>query len=152
MADNLRPRLDRLQELSKTVNARTDEAGKIIQGIETYLNDVLHVGFPASIRIDFDQDWQDQYWLEQRLAYARWGEKFRLFVIEHKEIDNAVDDHKETLWANCTRDVKLLAFNALPALLDELIKTLEGTLEQLKVNSETLQAILPPPKAKAAKA
>lgn len=44
MADMLRPRLDRLQELSKKVNAATDDAGRIVQGVESYLNDILHLG------------------------------------------------------------------------------------------------------------
>ena len=47
MADMLRPRLDRLQELSKRLNASTDDAGRIVLAVESYLNEILHLGVCA---------------------------------------------------------------------------------------------------------
>jgi hypothetical protein len=143
MADNLRPRLDRLQELSKTVNSRTDEAGRIVQGVEKYLGEVLHLGVRASVTIDKDEDHYEQRLHEKELVYGRHGDRFRIFVASANLIGGEVDDYKETLWANCPRDVKLMAFNALPKLLDELVKGLEATLEQIQANSETIEGLLP---------
>jgi hypothetical protein len=143
MADNLRPRLDRLQELAKVVNSRTDEAGRIVQGVERYLSEVLHLGVQTKVTIDYDEDHHDQWIFRRDLTYGRHGEKFRIYVAEATFCAGDLDDHKETLWANCSRDVKLMAFNALPKLLDEMVKSLEATLEQLRVNTETIESLLP---------
>jgi hypothetical protein len=143
MADNLRPRLDRLQELSKAVNSRTDEAGRIVQGVEKYLSDVLHLGVRASVTIDKDEDYRDAWQFQRDLVYGRYGDKFRIFVEEATLVAGDLDNHKETLWANCPRDIKLIAFNALPTLLDEMVKSLEGTLAQIQANTETIESLLP---------
>lgn len=136
-------RLDRLQELSKTVNSRTDEAGRIVQGVEKYLSDVLHIGVAATIRIDKEGDERDGWVREKALTYDRYGDSFRIFVEDAVLIGGEPDEIKQTLWANCPRDVKLLAFNALPALLDAMIDRLEGTLDEIKRNTETIESLFP---------
>jgi hypothetical protein len=142
MADNLRPRLDRLQELSKTVNSRADETGRIVQAVEKYLSEVVHIGVPAWVTIDHEDDGEG-WERETSLAYGRFGEKFRIFVEIGTFIAGDLHDDKKTLWANCPRDIKLKAYNALPKLLDELVKQLEGTLEQIQENTETIESLLP---------
>jgi hypothetical protein len=42
MADSLRPRLDRLEELSKRVNTASDEAARIVQAVESHSSNTLH--------------------------------------------------------------------------------------------------------------
>ncbi len=142
MADNLRPRLDRLQELSKTVNSRTDDVGRVVQAVEKYLTEVLHVGVPGWVTID-DEDDGNGWERRTSLGYGRFGEKFRIFVETGTFISGGLDDHSKTLWANCPRDIKLKAYAALPELLDELVKQLEGTLEQIHANTETIESLLP---------
>jgi hypothetical protein len=143
MADTLRPRLDRLQELSKQVNVATDDAGRVVQGVESYLTDVLRLGTRASIRLEFERDEEGFFWSEKRLEYGRYGPKYRIYVVDAGEQQGHYAQ-TETLWANCPRDVKLMAFERLPDLLDELIRTLEGTLDQVRANSEAIQSLLPP--------
>jgi hypothetical protein len=142
MADNLRPRLDRLHVLSKAVNSRTDEVGRVVQAVEKYLTEVVHLGVPGWVTIDREDD-GDGWERETSLAYGRFGEKFRIFVENGTFISGSLDDHSKTLWANCPRDIKLKAYNALPKLLDELVKQLEGTLEQIQANTETIESLLP---------
>ena len=149
MADLLRLRLEHLQELSKQVNAAADEAGRIVQGVESYLGEVIHLGVCGSVLIDSDEDSDNGFREEYRLAYGRYGDKFRIYVIHSRLIDGSYDVYEETLWANCPRDIKLLAYNNLIPLLDELGKSLRNTLDQVKANNETLEALLPPPKTKA---
>jgi hypothetical protein len=151
MADALRPRLDRLQELSKQVNSSLDDAGRIIQGVEAYLSDVLHIGVSASVPLEYESEPEEYYRSERDLNYARFGPKFRIFVSHLMESHGHPQTSDQTLWANCSRDVKLLAFNKLPELLDCLISSLEGTLAQVEASSEMIQAYLPPIKEKAAK-
>jgi len=150
MADMLRARLERLGDLAKRVNAATDEAARIVQGVESYLSDTIHLGVGAAITIDLDEDRDEGNRSEKRLVYDRYGSKFRIFVLHDLDFQGVPDRQEKTLWANCPRDVKLLAFNCLPALLDELAERLEGTLEQVKLNSETIQSLLPPLKEKKA--
>jgi hypothetical protein len=104
-------------------------AGRIVQGVEKYLGEVLHLGVRASVTIDKQQDWEEQWLFERELVYGRYGEKFRIFVTEANWCAGDLDDLKETLWANCPRDVKLMAFNGLPELLYEMVRSLESTLE-----------------------
>ena len=42
MADPLRPRLNRLEELSKRVNTVSDEAARIVQAVESHSSNTLH--------------------------------------------------------------------------------------------------------------
>jgi hypothetical protein len=142
LADNLRPRLDRLQELSKKVNSRTDDIGRVVQSVEKYLNDVLHLGVPGWVTIDREED-GDGWVRETSLGYGRFGEKFRLFVESGTFIGGSLDDHDKSLWANCPRDIKLKAYAAMPKLLDELVTQLEETLEQIQANTETIESLLP---------
>jgi hypothetical protein len=138
MADPLRPRLDRLEELSKKVNTASDEAVRIVQGVESHLSDTLHIGIRAIVEIDMDENAEEYRGITRFLVYGRHGPKFRFFVIE----ENGKDE-KETILANCTREVKLGAYNALPELLDTLITAFEKTLEQLAKNSKMIQALVP---------
>jgi len=153
MAGMLRPRLDRLTELSKQVNASTDEAGRIVQGVETYLSDVLHLGVRASITLEHDEDEGGDFCSTTEVVYGRYGSRFRIFVSHFLVVDGGVEKDEETLWANCSRDLKLRAFNEIPALLDELVKKLEGTLELVETSSRMIESLLPPiaPKEKGAK-
>lgn len=146
MAGTLRPRLDQLQELSKELNAATDDAGRIVQGVETYLSDVLHLGVSGSVLLDVEEDEDGNYRKEKWLVYSRFGPKYRIFVTETQEAQGMSGPEDSKLWANCSRDVKHLALSKIPALLDKLIESLKLTLEQVKANSEVIQALLPAPK------
>jgi hypothetical protein len=150
MADLLVPRLNRLEELAKQVNAASDETGRQFQRVEAHLNKVIHLGVTAEVLIDSSSLPEEFYESRTWLVYGRYGPKFRIYVRETlHQLDSQTCE--ETLWSNCSRDVKLLAFNYLPSLLEELERSLECTLEQIKSNSEALQSLLPPPKGKAAK-
>ena len=146
MADTLRPRLDRIQQLTKQVNAAADDTGRIVQGVESYLSDVLHVGVSASVVLDSVGTVDEGYFAEKSLIYGRYGPKFRIYVRDISVVQGSLDSEDEKLWANCPRDIKLLAFNQLPELLDQIEKSLRHTLEQVRLNTETIEALLPPSK------
>jgi hypothetical protein len=150
MADNLRPRLDRLQILAKQLNAVSDEIGKVVQGVESYLNETLYIGVVASVEIDRDTDPTGSITSRRMLLYSRYGPKFRIVVSNITEVDGNEEKYEETLWANCPRDLKLLAFDKLPALLDKLILRMEAMLDQVDVGYDAIQAMIPA-KGKAAK-
>ena len=82
------------------------------------------------------------------LVYGRCGPKFRISVVTEIREHGEPDMQDQTLWSNCPRDLKLLAYTQLPRLLDKLIESVEGTLEQVEFNTETIQALLPSTKQK----
>jgi hypothetical protein len=144
MADKLRPRLARLEELSKKVNATTDDAGRVVHAVESYLSDVLHLGVKASVLLEYDEDENNGHLSKTELVYGRCGSKFRLYVHDFVGMDGTVFTDEQTPWANCPRDVKLLAFNCLPGLLDKLIESLEDTLDLVETSGQMIQSLLPP--------
>lgn len=115
------------------------------------MSDQLHIGVTGSVVLESDEDPPAGHYFRRELFYGRHGERFRIYVRHFMEFEGSVETDEETLWANCPRDVKLMSFNRLPDLLDQLVNCLEATLEQVRLNSETIQALLPQPKAKGAK-
>ncbi|MFI5461449.1 MAG: hypothetical protein ACHRXM_39110 [Isosphaerales bacterium] len=148
--DVLRLRLDRLQALAKSLNAVSDEISKVVQGVESYLSDQLHIGIRAEVLIEKDEDPSETICIQRKLVYGRYGPKFRLFVTQITSVDGSRDHYEETLWANCPRDVKLLSFTKLPELLDELAVQVEKVLDQVDVGYDAIQAMIPA-RGKAAK-
>ncbi len=148
MADPLRPRLERLEELSKKVNAASDDAVRIVQGVESYLSDRLHIGIRGEIDIDVDENSEEDRATLREFVYGRHGPKFRFFVVETISTPGKGREKRETIFANCTRDVKLAAYRALPELLDVLIDSFGETLEQLTKSSDMIHELLPPTKGR----
>jgi hypothetical protein len=141
--DALRPRLDRLASLARSLNEVSDEIAKVVQGVESHLSDTLHIGIRAAILIERDEDPSDTICIKRMLVYGRYGPKFRLFVTCTTSIDGSRDQYEETLWANCPRDMKLLTFTKLPELLDELALQVEKVLSQVDVGYDAIQAMIP---------
>ena len=152
--DVLRPRLDRLQTLAKSLNAVSDEISKVVQGVEAHLSDTLRIGVTASVLIEREEDPTETICIRRELVYGRFGPKFRLYVAETTSVDGNRDQLEQTPWANCPRDMKLLSFQKLPELLDELARQVEALLDQVDVGYDAIQAMIPaavPAKGKAAK-
>src|SRR4051812_22240789 len=121
MGETLRPRLERLHDLSKRLNAKSDSAGMVVQGVEEYLNEVCRLGLVASVNITSNQSPDGDWYSSKDLVYKRFGPKFRLVIEETSGCEGNPESAESTLWANCPRELKLDAFDKLPALLDELI-------------------------------
>ena len=79
--DVLRPRLDRLQTLAKSLNAVSDEISKVVQGVEAHLSDTLRIGVhrlgPHRARMKIPPR---TICIRRELVYGRHGPKFRLYV------------------------------------------------------------------------
>ncbi len=142
--DVLRPRLDRLQTLAKNLNAVSDEISKVVQGVEAHLSDTLRIGVTASVLIERDEDPTETICIRRELVYGRHGPKFRFYVAETTSVDGNRDLLEQTPWANCPRDMKLLSFQKLPELLDELARQVEALLDQVDVGYDAIQAMIPP--------
>ncbi len=143
MTDSIGPRLDRLGTLARSLNEVSDEIAKVVQGVEAHLSDTLHIGVRASVLIEHDEDESGTIGNDYCLVYDRYGPKFRFSIVYTCDVDGNKQGRTETLWANCPRDMKLLAFQKLPELLDALAVRMEEMLEQVDVGYNTIQDMIP---------
>jgi hypothetical protein len=143
MADVLTPRFDRLQSLAKELNSASDEISKIVQRVETYLNETLHIGVRAWVKLESGSDQTDTVNWHRKLVYGRCGPKFRLCVVYEESVDGNVQEYEETLWANCPRDMKLLAFKHIPELLDEIAFQMQSMLNEVDLGAEAIKTLIP---------
>jgi len=141
--DALRPRLNRLGELAKQLNASSDEIALIVQRVEAYLSENLKLGVWANATLEHEESEDGSYKSTKSLVYGRLGPKFRFYVIDEVYDHGCGNQFDPVPWGNCTREVKISAFNALPNLLDKLIANVQNTLEEIEANKETLDAIVP---------
>lgn len=148
MADALGPRLHRLQELSKKLNSTADDITKVVQNVETYLTEICRLGVPGATLIEERYDDKQEILYETHLAYGRYGGGFRLLVTSRVRDGGSVLEETVTPWANTPRDLKLVSYLKLPALLDTLIENAQETLAAVETNTEALLSLLPPARGK----
>ncbi len=150
--DVLRPGLDRLQTLAKNLNAVSDEISKVVQGVEAHLSDTLRIGVTASVLIERDEDPTETICIRRELVYGRHGPNSAFMSPRPPRLTGTGICYEQTPWANCPRDMKLLSFQKLPELLDELARQVEALLDQVDVGYDAIQAIIPaePPAKKKA--
>jgi hypothetical protein len=143
MTDDLGPRLQRLGTVAKSLNEVSDEVTKIVQGVESHLSETLRIDIRAGVLIEHDEDESGSMCIDYNLVYGRQGSSFRFYVVRTVEVDGSQPGREERLWANCPRDLKLLAFQKLPELLDAIAVEAEALLTQVKVNFTTVQDLIP---------
>jgi hypothetical protein len=146
MADPLRARLESIGELSKQLNAETDDASRIVQRVESYLNTTLYYGMNTYIEMSEDGDADNGISDQTFLIYGRLGGKCRIYVRRLLVVDGNPDRDDEIPWDNCSRELKIAVLDHLPALLDEIQNKLTQTLANIKETKQALDAELPPAK------
>jgi hypothetical protein len=136
VADPIRQGLERLRALSPKLNEITDKAGQVVQVVEDYLNEVCHLGIPCAVKIrELQED------VTEFLAYGRYAGRYRLYVSTESWIGGPPET-TQMLWANCPRELKLLAYSKIPELLTALIKRVEETIEQFEADTSTIESLL----------
>lgn len=139
MTNQLKKRLDTLRALAPRLNSVTDETSKIVAAVERTLVDELGIGVSAEVCFDskdfvepIDPDDGDSGTVKEEvwrsLAFDRVNGTYRIHVLEERRredqgcMDTVVNEER-TLWPSCDRETKLLAFQELPKLLDEIISS-----------------------------
>ena len=85
-------------------------------------------------------DEEDQYERGNRLEYTRIDGKFCLVVSEYEtHISGDTTISNRMAWSGCPRDVKLQTIDHIPALLDNIAKRIESTIEDAEEKSETIR-------------
>ncbi len=135
MTDELKRRMARLREIAPRLNAGTDQASKLVAQVEKFLVEELRIGISAEVAYEehlagIDDD-NRLLSIRHSLAFGRGGGSFRIHVLSETI---AVDDgasarttvaQERVLWPSCPREMKLKAFEKLPALLDRIIEEAE---------------------------
>jgi hypothetical protein len=143
MTDELGPRLQRLGTVAKSLNEVSDEITKVVQGVESHLSEQLRIGVRAGVLIEHDENEDASICIDYSLVYGRHGSSFRFYVVHTVDCDGNNQGRTETLWANCPRDLKLMAFQKLPELLDAIATNAEKLLAQVNVSFATVQDMIP---------
>jgi hypothetical protein len=139
MTDELKRRMAKLREIAPRLNAATDQASKLVALVEKFLVEELHIGVSAEVCYEQlpagTEDDNHTLLIRHSLAFGRGGGTFRIHVLRETV---AVDDgtsaptilaQERILWPSCPREMKLKAFEKLPALLDSIIEEAERLAE-----------------------
>jgi hypothetical protein len=141
----VRAHLERLRDLAAQLNTHSDEANHLVAAVETFLSDVCNGGVQGSISIEGHADEYGPHW-ERVLHYGRFTDgKYRICIV-YKDFDDLGPNNNPaeqwTAWANCPRDIRLAAYDQLPALLVKLIEELEARIAKLRASTESIETVL----------
>lgn len=128
MSVQIHASIAQLRASAPKLNEVTDNAARVVQRVEKFLNEELRVGLPISVTITGLEDAPNL-----QLGYERHGNTFRVTVREtsyvwegteiarHPEYDFPIVKKSETTaWAECQRATKLQTFTYLPKLLEAI--------------------------------
>jgi hypothetical protein len=144
MTDTLRARLESIGELSRQLNVETDDASRVVQRVESYLNTKLYYGMDTYIVMSESGDEPNGIADQTFLVYGRYGTKCRIYAQHLLTVDGNTERSEEIPWDNCSRELKVLILEHLPALLEEIHNKLNQTIAKIKETKEILDAELPP--------
>jgi hypothetical protein len=130
MTEEMREKLEALRASAKRLNTAANQATRLVEQVERFLTETVSIGISAQagpihteIETTDDGESADRNYY---LAYGRLpGDRFRIQVIAQlQRTDRAGDwevlEEERILWSSCPRQLKLLAFQRLPDLLDTL--------------------------------
>jgi hypothetical protein len=141
MIDDLKTRLAALRGVSPRINAITNHTNDVIKLVEMTLVEDLNLAVSASVLFESEPGGESGLTRGQSLAFGRvkGSGTYRIFVLIQTgrtgageavsgEISEAIEE-EQVLWPSCSREIKLKAFNHLPALLREMVRKAENLVE-----------------------
>ena len=137
MTDSLVEAVDKLRRSSARLNQLTDEANRIVQEVENFLNKECSVGVFARVVVSAGE--VD----EQYLQYCRVGSRYRIAVVWITESGGPDDlDVSVRPWSECPRDEKLDTIKSLPFLIVEIAKNLDKRIIDTEKTAATVSQVL----------
>ena len=143
--------LIRIRELAPELNKVSDEATRIVQGLEDLLAKELFIGTRACVAF-VTKLLSPKKRSSKELCYCRIDNKFRIAVVETLAIDfvdesgqpqHASEERDLKPWAESPRDVKLESFPYLPQLLEEIVKRSESVADSVRKTQDTIEQNFP---------
>jgi hypothetical protein len=153
MGNELKKRIAALRGISPRLNSVTDQVSEIVRSVEKTLVEELNVGIEASVKFHSERALETGASREHFLAFNRVGSAgYRLHVAiltvrdsTHQPggPDTKAPLHEEQiLWPSCGREMKLMAFDKLPELLDRIIKNAEGLLQTAELTAAKIKEMV----------
>ncbi len=168
MTHELLKRLSALREINPRLNSVTDQVAEIVRSVEKTLVEELKIGIDASEWFMNELAGESGVIRGHYLSFSRVGSTgYRINVLiatvrETPEENGQPATSKRLseeriLWQSCSRELKLKAFEKLPTLLDNIIKSAEALLQTADVTAARIKEMLgdpepmPPPNEESAK-
>ncbi len=165
MTHELFKRLSALRGITPRLNSVTDQVSEIVRSVEKTLVEELKIGIDASEWFLSEAAGEPGVSREHSLAFSRVGTAGYRINVSIVTVRDAPKEEGEPaparrlneeriLWQSCSRELKLKAFEKLPALLDSIIKSAEALLKTADDTATKIKEMLgdaefvPPPKEK----
>jgi len=154
MTDDLKKRLVALRGVSPRINAVTNQTNDVVRLVEKTLAEDLNLGVSASVWFDSEFGGERGLTCEYYLVFGRVkvSEKYRIHVLVETRRHTAeavgiaatseVIEDSQILWPSCGRELKLMAFGQLPALLHELAGKAEKLVEASEKTTVQIQEMV----------
>jgi hypothetical protein len=128
--------IESLRKLSPQLNKATDDANRMVQAVEAFLNDECKIGLPCFVQV-WATDNGDRRGL---LGYDRHNGKFRIVLKE--EFNQGDEDLKDIRpWTEATRGDKLQSFTLLPRLLEAIVTEAENSIKLVAETTRTIETM-----------
>ena len=163
MTHELFKRLSALRGITPRLNSVTDQVSEIVRSVEKTLVEELKIGIDASEWFLGEPAGEPGVTREHSLAFSRVGTAGYRINVSIVTVRDAPKEGSEPapsrrqseeriLWQSCTRELKLKAFEKLPALLDSIVKSAEALLHTADNTAARIKDMLgdvefvPPPR------
>ena len=149
--------------ITPRLNSVTDQVSEIVRSVEKTLVEELKIGIDASEWFLGEPAGEPGVTREHSLAFSRVGTAGYRINVSIVTVRDAPKEGSEPapsrrqseeriLWQSCTRELKLKAFEKLPALLDSIVKSAEALLHTADNTAARIKDMLgdvefvPPPR------
>lgn len=151
MTEELRKSINRIRELTPSLNQATNDAMRIVEAVEQFLNEECSVGVPAEVAfhggdvVSSDDGPVDEQFT---LVYERIDGRYRIGVaICYYNCDD--EGERESLrkrdvtpWGSCDRAMKFASFRKLPTLLETIAKDVERAMARVVETADAAREVL----------
>jgi hypothetical protein len=138
MSDSLPASIEKLKLSTSRLNKITDEAAKVVQEVEAFLNKECSVGIETYVLVHSEP--MNDHGLEEytHLGYARWQGKYRIVV--SVGCDHDQDETKP--WSDWNRAIKLETVKKLPELIERIANEVDAHVRAAQETTTAVTSIL----------
>jgi len=134
MSNDLRQAVNKLRALAPQLNSAVEEAHRVVQMVERFLNQECQLGVEAEVPVTYN----DKGKASVLLRYGQIEGAYRIAMTNTDGESRFVTRP----WVNCDRGEKLTSFPALPKLLMAVAKSVESQIMSTSTTVATVSQIM----------
>ncbi len=134
MSNDLRQAVNKLRALAPQLNSAVEEAHRVVQMVERFLNQECQLGVEAEVPVTYN----DKGKASVLLRYGPIDGAYRIAMTNSDGESRFVTRP----WVNCDRGEKLTSFPALPKLLMAVAKSVESQIMSTSTTVATVSQIM----------